>query len=116
MLERLPDATRVAVLGFAAAVACYDLARTGCPASLALPGEGVLTEALVRIIRQRAPCHLASLSACRQAAISAVQSMRLVCLNFMRAGVLQCPLKRVHDFGQCAQRTPPLCANANNAA
>ena len=78
VLDHLPDAMRIAVLGFAAAVACYDLARPGFPAALALPGESGFTNALVRLIRQRAHRHLASLGVCRQAAISAVQSMRLV--------------------------------------
>ena len=81
VLQRLPERTRVALLTFAAAVACFDLARPGCPAALALPGEGGFGAALLQLLQAGLNRHLVPLAACRERAVAAVQSLRCLILR-----------------------------------
>lgn len=77
MIKSLPNATRISLLTYSAAVAVFDLARSnGTVAAHVLPGDGFLEEAMLADLRSSLPARLVPLGQCRPAALAALKSLR----------------------------------------
>ena len=80
VITSLPDATRVSLLAFSAAVAVFDLSRSNAVAAHVLPGDGDMDEAVLRAVKGSLSACLAPLGECRPAALAAIKSLRSVVL------------------------------------
>ncbi|EIE27195.1 hypothetical protein COCSUDRAFT_55218 [Coccomyxa subellipsoidea C-169] len=76
VITSLPDATRVSLLAFSAAVAVFDLSRSNAVAAHVLPGDGDMDEAVLRAVKGSLSACLAPLGECRPAALAAIKSLR----------------------------------------
>ena len=76
VISSLPDATRIALIAFSAAIAVFDLSRSNAVAAHVLPGDGHMDEAVLRSVRSSLSECLAPLGQCRPAALAAIKSLR----------------------------------------